>query len=88
MDQRIINDIYYTLIKQLVNRNTAPEKPDLKVLESTSKMTGKTRSYIYCPSCDLLLNESDTFCRYCGQRIHDEATYRLVNDVPSDDNVL
>ena len=38
-----------------------------------SKETGKEYVYRICPSCNAVLNSSDRFCRFCGQRVKGDA---------------
>ena len=38
-----------------------------------SKETGQEYVYRICPSCNAVLNSSDRFCRFCGQRVKGDA---------------
>lgn len=39
----------------------------------SSKETDKEYIYRICPSCNSVLNSSDRFCRFCGQRVKGDA---------------
>ena len=39
----------------------------------SSRETDKEYIYRICPSCNSVLNNSDRFCRFCGQRVKGDA---------------
>lgn len=55
--------------KQMQKRNEA--KP---VRKSEWEHEGKTYVSLYCPTCDASVNESNLFCKACGQKLDTENT--------------
>lgn len=44
----------------------------IKEKRINSLQTGNDYVYLICPSCNCVLNKSDRFCRFCGQRLKED----------------
>lgn len=62
-ERRAHADKYTEYIKTLRERDAAPN--ELPVI----KTKGRERKYVVCPRCRHISNDTDSFCRYCGQRL-------------------
>lgn len=58
-------------LKELERRDTKAQVIIEK--RQDSKETGREYVYRICPSCNAVLNSSDRFCRFCGQRVKGDA---------------
>lgn len=58
-------------LKELERRDTKAQVIIEK--RQDSKETGREYVYLICPSCKAVLNSSDRFCRFCGQRVKGDA---------------
>lgn len=60
-----------------INRRKELEARDtvifpIKEKRLNSLQTGNDYIYLICPVCNCVLNKTDRFCRFCGQRIKED----------------